>query len=79
MRKLREILRLKFDVKLSGRAIARSCGLSPGTVSDYLGRAGVAKLGWPLPSELDDDEALERVLFPSEGHPVANRPEPDWT
>jgi transposase len=78
MRKLREILRLKFDVKLSGRMIARSCGLSPGTVSDYLGRFAVAKVAWPLPAELDDDDALERLLFPNEGHPVANRPEPDW-
>jgi transposase len=78
MRTLREVLRLKFQMKLSGRAIARSCALSPGTVSDYLGRIAVAKLGWPLPPELDDDEALTRLLFPSENHPVKNRPEPDW-
>lgn len=78
MRTLREVVRLKVEMKLSGRAIARSCSLSPATVSDYLGRIQVAKLGWPLPAELDDDEALTKRLFPHEGHPVANRPEPDW-
>ena len=49
MRKLREVIRLKLEMKLSGRAIGRSCGLSPSTVSDYLGRLAVAKLAWPLP------------------------------
>jgi transposase len=78
MRTLREVVRLKVEMKLSGRAIARSCSLSPATVSDYLGRIEVAKLGWPLPPELDDDAALTKRLFPHEGHPVANRPEPDW-
>ena len=78
MRTLREVVRLKVEMKLSGRAIARSCSLSPSTVSDYLGRIEVAKLDWPLPPELDDDEALTKRLFPQEGHPVANRPEPDW-
>lgn len=77
MRKLREVIRLN-ELKLSGRAIARSCSLSPATVSDYLGRVELAKLGWPLPPELDDDEALTRLLFPQEGHPVASRPEPEW-
>jgi transposase len=78
MRKLRELIRLKMEMKLSGRAIARSCGISPATVSDYLGRVAVAKLGWPLPTELDNDDALNRLLFPNEGRLVAHRPEPDW-
>ena len=77
MRKLREVIRLKLEMKLSGRAIGRSCGLSPSTVSDYLGRLAVAKLAWPLPPELDD-EALNRLLFPQEGHPAVSRPEPEW-
>ena len=78
MRKLRELIRLKMEMKLSGRAIARSCGISPATVSDYLGRVAVAKLDWPLPTELDNDDALNRLLFPNEGRLVAHRPEPDW-
>ena len=47
MRKLREVLRLRLDVGLSARAIARSCRLSVSTVSGYLGRIAVAKLSWP--------------------------------
>jgi transposase len=78
MRKLRDVIRLKLQAGQSGRAIGRACGLSPSTVSAYLGRIDLAKLTWPLPTELDDDAALERLLFPDEGHPVSNRPEPDW-
>ncbi len=77
MRKLREVIRLKLQGKQSGRAIAKSCGLSPSTVSEYLGRVAVAGLTWPLPAALDD-AALEHLLFPDEGHPVSDRPEPDW-
>lgn len=77
MRKLREVLRLHHESKLAARAIARSCGISSSTVLKYLGRAAVAKVGWPVPAHLDDI-ALERLLFPDEGAPVCQRPEPDW-
>src|SRR5512141_818834 len=79
MRKLREIVRLKLQAKQSNRAIARACGLSPSTVGEYAGRIAVAGLTWPLPPELEDDAALERLLFPHERHPVPNRPEPEWS
>jgi transposase len=79
MRKLREVIRLRLQVGQSGRAIARACGISSSTVSEYLGRIALAGLCWPLPQELDDDTALERLLFPDERHPVSNRPEPDWS
>ncbi len=78
MRKLREVIRLKLQGGLSGRAIARSCGVSSSTVGEYLGRIALAGLTWPLPPELDQDDALDRLLFPDDGHPVSNRPEPDW-
>ena len=78
LRKIREILRLKFEAGLSQRAIGRSTKVAQSAVCEYVGRALVAKLSWPLPPELDDDQALERRLFPAEHHPVARRPEPDW-
>src|SRR4051812_5577459 len=78
MRMLREVLRLYLALGMTCRAIGRSCGLSPSTVSGYLGRARVAKLTWPLPPELGDDEALTRALFPDEHRPQPSRPEPDW-
>ena len=66
MRKLRELLRLRLHNKLEGRAIARSLGLSPSTVSDYLARARVAGLKtWPLPPELDDDIWFRPAMAPN--------------
>jgi transposase len=78
MRKLREIIRLRLDRQATVRQIARACNVARSTVCDYVGRIEVAKLTWPLASELDDEAVLERLLFPHEGHPVAQRPEPDW-
>jgi DNA-binding transcriptional regulator LsrR (DeoR family) len=68
MRRIRELLRLKFENGLSSRLIAASLGISKGSVGDYLQRAQVAGLSWPLPEELTDT-ALERRLFP--GPPTA--------
>ena len=77
MRKLREILRLHFENKLSNREIGKSCRASPSTVSSYVGRALVAKLAWP-PDALLDDEALERLLFPHEHEALRLCPEPSY-
>ena len=63
MRKIREVLRLRFDLRLSARQIAKSCNIARSTVSDYLFRARNAGLSWPLPAELDDT-ALESLLYP---------------
>jgi len=63
MRKIREVLRLGYDLKLSARQIAKSCNLARSTVSDYLSRARNAGFSWPLPAELDDT-ALESLLYP---------------
>ena len=38
MRKIKEILRLHFQARLSARQIARSCSVSRATVGDYLSR-----------------------------------------
>jgi len=78
MRRIRDLLRLKFEDGLSSRVIAASLGVSKGAVGDYLQRAAVAGVTWPLPVEMSDTE-LERRLFP--GAPSAGeavRVEPDW-
>lgn len=54
MRKVREVLRLKYACGVSERVIARSVGVSRSTVAEYLRRASVIGLGWPLPADLDD-------------------------
>jgi transposase len=77
MRKIRELLRLRWDSGLSQRAVSVSVGLSQSAVSSYLTRARQAGLSWPLPEGLDD-EALELLLFPRPPDvPPDRRPKPD--
>lgn len=79
MRKIREILRLKFECKLSNREIAQSCSTGHSTIGDYLLRASAAGLSWPIPEGMDDAD-LEGRLFPSAAGTIKrNKPYPDWT
>ena len=78
MRKIREVLRLHYAAQMSVRAIARSLKASPATVGEYLRRAEVQGLTWPLPESLDDAE-LERRLFPAPLPSGTQRPLPHWS
>lgn len=40
MRRVKEVLRLKYELGFGQRQIARSCSIGQATVSDYLRRAG---------------------------------------
>jgi len=64
MRKLTELLRLHFDIKLSTRQIARSLSLSVGVISKYIKRAQGHSLSWPLPDAMDEHR-LAALLKPS--------------
>jgi transposase len=78
MRRLRELLRLRYETGLSQRAIAQACAMGLGTVTTYLQRAAAAGLSWPLPEDLDDG-ALEARLFTRPATPVArDRVVPEW-
>ena len=66
MRKIRELLRLKYELGRSARHRQQH--------GERLRAAGIS---WPLPEELDDT-ALERALFPSPPPSRVRRPEPDW-
>lgn len=77
MRKIEEVLRLHFDCGRSNREIAATARISPTTVSDYLRRAKLAGLGWPLPEDMTE-LALEAALFPALPASKVKRPEPDW-
>ena len=61
MRKVREILRLRFEAGLTTREVAQSCKVSCATVSEYGTRFREAGLGWPPPEEMDD-ATLERLV-----------------
>jgi len=78
MRKIRDVLRLRFAQGLSQRAIGNSVGLSTGAVNSCLSRARLARLSWPLPESLDDAQ-LEALLYPPPPKVAAERrPVPDW-
>ena len=67
MRKLREVLRLRYELKLGYQQIGRSCAIGVSTVHKCLKRAEAAGVRWPLPEDWDEAR-LEAILFP--------RPEP---
>lgn len=75
MRNIREILRQKWQLGCTHRAIANAVGVSVGAVSLALSRAAEAQLGGSDVEGLDDGE-LERLLYPSTDT-VHARPEPD--
>jgi len=78
MRKTKEVLRLRFEVGLGLRQIARSCSIGLGTVHEYLQRAEAAGVTWPLGEDWDE-ERLEAALFggPPRARPAA-LPMPDF-
>ena len=76
VRRIREVLRLKAEARLSDRQIAAVIGSARSTVQECLRRARAAGIGWPLPAEFDDDALIAR-LYPR--LPTAQRyPTPDF-
>ncbi|MGR5165483.1 IS21 family transposase [Vibrio owensii] len=77
MRKLKEILRLKYGAKLSHRQIARSLSISASVVSRYANRASQLGISqWPLP-EGWDDATLNREFLKTTVTPKKYA-SPDW-
>ena len=62
MRKIKDVLRLKLDAKLSHEQIATALGLSKGVVTKYVGLAAAAGLDWLTVQGCNDTE-LERQLL----------------
>ncbi len=79
MRYLREILRLRFESKLSIRKISRCTRTSVGTIQGLLATAQQQSLSWPLPETLSDDQELARCFYPEADTAISHRLEqPDW-
>lgn len=72
MRKIKEVLRLKYENGFSERMIARACALARTTVQQYILRFETAKLDWPLPESMSE-ENLEKQLFPGQGPQTPSR------
>jgi hypothetical protein len=75
MRKIKEVLRLRFGLGLQQDQIARSCSIGQATVHRYLEKAAAAKVPWPLPEDLDE-RRLDELLFPARPLRTASQPRP---
>lgn len=64
MRKLREVIRLRYHAGLSIRHISASTKISVGSIQNILKLAEQHQLSWPLADELDD-QALALKFYPS--------------
>lgn len=78
MRKVREVLRLRHALGVSVREIARSVGVSRSTAGEYLRRAAVIGITWPVPDGLDDGELERRLFTPASFVEQPTRPLPEW-
>jgi DNA-binding transcriptional regulator LsrR (DeoR family) len=64
MKKIREILRLKYEAQLSNRDIARILKISAGAVSNYTSPFKHRGIGWDQIHIMTDND-LEQLLFPT--------------
>lgn len=79
MRKIREVLRLRYSAGLSIRQISASTKISVGSIQNVLQQAEQHQLSWPLPDALDD-RALALKFFPaSDARASTKYQQPVWT
>jgi transposase len=78
MRKVREVLRLRHALGVSERQIAVTVGVSRSTVGEYLRRAAVIGITWPVPEGMDDGELERRLFTPPTFEATPAKPLPDW-
>lgn len=76
MRKIREILRLRWQLGLTMREVARSVDASVGVVQNTVSRAASAGLSWDAAAAMDE-ATLERRLYGAPAKAGDDRPRPD--
>jgi hypothetical protein len=76
MRKIKEILRLKWGLGLSARQVGASLRISHSTVGEYLKRAEQAGLDWAQVEGMSETALVERFFPPKKAN--WERAEPDW-
>jgi transposase len=77
MRKIIEVLRLKFEARLSHERIAAATRISKGAVTKYLRRAREAGITWPLSAQMDEAQ-LEALLFRHAAPLIERHATPDF-
>jgi len=79
MRKLKEILRLKYECGLSNRQIAKSCNVGRRAVSEYSKLAEKTALNWEEAKNLTDADLEQRLYGADTGIALVQEKElPDW-
>jgi AcrR family transcriptional regulator len=61
MRRIKQLLTMRFGAGASTREIARELGVAPSTVREYLSRAAAAGVGWPLAADVTDESLMARL------------------
>jgi transposase len=78
MRKIREVLRLRYEAGLSIRQISASTKISVGAIQKLLSKADRLGLSWPLPPDTDDTR-LAGLIYPGADTTASSRYQlPDW-
>lgn len=77
MRHIREVLRQKWALGLSHRAVAQSLGLGLGTITSVLARARATGLDWAQVQALTDDVLESRLYGRPDVAGQRQRPAPD--
>jgi len=72
MRKLPEVMRLRYELKLGYQQIGRRCAIGVGTVHKLPEASRGGRGGWPLPESWD--ETTGKHSFPSVGEGRRDKP-----
>ena len=78
MKKIRDVLRLTHELKLSVRQVCEATGVGKTAVGEYVSRARVLGITWPVPPEIDDAELERRLFVPAGFRDGTARAVPDW-
>lgn len=70
MRKIRDVLRLKLETRLSHERITASLDISKGVVAKYVSLAAAAGLDWPTVQTLSDTALERRVVQGRQDRPT---------
>src|SRR5258707_6752630 len=79
MRKIREVLRLTHELGLTVSQVREATVVGKTAVSEYVSRAKVVGITWPIPPEISDAELERRLFTPAGFHEGSTKRLPDWT
>src|SRR5262245_61621045 len=66
MRKIREVLRLTHELGRSVREVSKATGVGKTSVGEFVARAKVIGITWPIPAEINDADLEKRLFTPGD-------------